>query len=479
MIFSRLEGRRALLAGWLVGTSSNLAIFYWLAGTITRYGAVPPPLALGVLVLFATATGFYTAVFAWGFGQLRRAAGASWPFAIAAWFCALEYLNPQIFAYFQGVAWYQVPRIFLLSAITGVSGVTFLVILCNAVVVQAIELAVARDSAAQRALTRNAATCVLIVVAAVGYSSMRIERIARAEGSAESLHVAVVQPNHTIERRYELNALGLDAYAADMVALSRGILDEARVAGKPIDVLVWPEGALRADPTQRSNQRVIELVRETGREVWTGGNHHELGAEETTVSHNAAFRILADGSIDRRYDKNILVPFGEYVPLEGVVPGFDKLPTVADFTAGHEVPTYTSGPARFVFLICYEAIRSGFVRRVIGDDVNLIVNVTVDAWYGDTSEQSQHLMLAAAQSALNGIPLVRSTSTGISAIVDASGRIVASTGNFTREALVGEIRPVRVPSLYSRWGDWFAWLCVAASLVLLSSELSRRRRAIA
>jgi apolipoprotein N-acyltransferase len=138
------------------------------------------------------------------------------------------------------------------------------------------------------------------------------------------------------------------------------------------------------------------------------------------------------------------------------------------------VPTYVAGRARFVFLICYEAIRSGFVRRAIAGGANLLVNVTVDAWYGNTSEQSQHLMLAAAQSALHGVPLLRATTTGISAIVDPRGIITAKSETSTREVLVREVRPVRVPSFYSRAGDWFAWSCVAASGVLLG--LSRRRR---
>ena len=212
---------------------------------------------------------------------------------------------------------------------------------------------------------------------------------------------------------------------------------------------------------------MLDFVRQSGAEIWTGANHNTTDSRNELVSHNSAFRIFGDGQIDTRYDKNILVPFGEYVPLRDVIPGFDRIESVGHFAAGTTIPVYTSGTTRFVFLICYEAIRSGFVRKALDDSVNLIVNVTIDAWYGDASEQSQHLMLAATQSAMNGIPLVRSTTTGISAFVDARGVITSQAGNFTREALVGEVRPVHVPGFYSRWGDWFAWLCVAASALLL------------
>jgi apolipoprotein N-acyltransferase len=476
-VFSRCEGRRALLAGWIVGTSAQISIFHWLAGTVTRYGDIPLPLSLLILLLFAAATGFYTAVFAWGFARVRRVAGARWPFAMAAWFAAVEYLNPQIFGYLQGVAWYQVPEIFLVVAVTGVTGVSFLVMLFNAVALQALQVLRGEARETKRALVANTAGAFALLAVAVGYSNLRLDAIERAERDADPLRVALVQPNHTIERRRELHRLGLDAFANEMVALSRAAIEEAAFEGETIDVFVWPEGALRADPSQASNRAVKDFVRESGAEVWTGANHHEIGPKGTPISHNSAFRILGDGTLDRRYDKNILVPFGEYVPFEDIVPGFDRIPTVANFERGHDIPRYASGPARFVFLICYEAIRSGFVRRALDDDTNLIVNVTVDAWYGDTSEQSQHLMLAATQSALHGLPLLRATTTGISAIVDARGAIVEQTDTFTSELIVREIRPLRVSAPYSSYGDGLAWIFVASSVFLLGVSASRSRRA--
>jgi len=474
-VFSRHSGHRALLAGLVVGTCANLAIFYWLPATVSRFGGFPFPVAAAVWLLFATATGFYTALFAWGFARIQRVAGTLWPPAVAAWFCGLEFLNPQLFGYLQGVAWYQVPQIFLISAVTGVSGVSFLVMLCNAVVLQGLQLAGAGyDRSARRTWLGNAAMLAALVALAAGYSSVRIGAVAAAERDARPLRIALIQPDYTIERRRALSTMQPDAFAKDLVALS--VETASKFGAKtPIDVFVWPEGALRVDPGQARNRAVLDFARQSAAEIWTGANHLATDSRKKSVSHNSAFRILADGRIDTRYDKNILVPFGEYVPLRDVIPGFDRIETVGNFEPGDSVAQYTRGNTRFVFLICYEAIRSGFVREAIGDDVNLIVNVTVDAWYGDTSEQSQHLMLAATQAAMNGVPLVRSTTTGISAFVDARGILTAQAGNFTRQALVGEVLPVRVPSLYSRWGDWFAWLCVVASVLMLIASTRRPR----
>lgn len=474
-IYAQLEGRRAFFAGWVVGISANLAIFYWLVGTMQSFGGLPLAVAILVWLLFAAAVGLHCAVFAWGFGRIRRWAGPWWPVPIAIWFCALEFLQPQLFGYLQGVAWYQIPSLFLISAFAGVSAVSFLVLLANAVLFQMLEAR--RDAVGFVASGAGVNSAILIAAigASVIYSSARLQAIDAVERTAADLRVALVQPNHTIARRHELRAMVPESFARDMIALSRDALAHARSLAPlgGIDVFVWPEGALRADPSQPRNQEVLDFVRETGAEVWTGANHYEHRSQSEVVAHNAAFRIRADASIDQRYDKNVLVPFGEYVPLRDVIPGFDRIPTVGLFEAGTTVPRYRTESARFVFLICYEAIRSSFVRRALTEDVDLLVNVTVDAWYGDSSEQSQHLMLAAIQSALHGIPLLRSTTTGISAFVDARGRLLARTDVFTREAAVGIVRPMRVPSLYSRWGDWLAWLFVAWSSAFL--VLSRKQ----
>jgi apolipoprotein N-acyltransferase len=467
-VFARLQGRRAVAAGLVVGAAANLAIFYWVCATVMRFGGFAAPAAAVVWILFAVATGAYTAVFAWGVAGIRRLVGGAWPVAISAWFVALEFLNPHLFPYIQGVAWYQVPEVFLVVALAGVPAVSFAVMLANCVLLQALECA--RGRASPGALAGNAAFFAATLAVAVGYSSARLDTIDDAERDAAVVRIAVVQPLHTVERRRLLRSVPEGA-ARDLVALSRKVLE----AGLRPDVFVWPEGALSRSPEHPSNRAVLEFLAEAGAELWTGANHFEL-RDGRRVEHNAAFRVTADGRIDRRYDKNILVPFGEYVPLRDVVPGFDRIPAVANFEPGDHAVHYEAGPTRFAFLICYEAIMNAFVRRSLAPDTNLLVNLTVDAWYGDSSEQTQHLMLAAIQSALHGLPLVRSTTTGISAVTDARGLLLEEAGNFTREVLVRDVRPVRVPSPYSRWGDWFAWLCVAASAVMVAGSIAVRQR---
>ena len=135
--------------------------------------------------------------------------------------------------------------------------------------------------------------------------------------------------------------------------------------------------------------------------------------------------------------------------------------------------------ARFVFMICYEAILPEFVRDPVQRGANLLVNLTYDGWFGDSAEPAQHAMLVAVQAAQLGVPVIRSTTTGISALIDARGHFVGRAELFERKVLVGDVAPLRAPGLYVAWGAWFAWSCVAGSALLVRSSRPRssRRRA--
>jgi len=463
-VFSQLTGWRAFLAGWLVGISANLAIFYWLALTLHDFLGIPALLAPVALLLFAAIAGLYVAVFAWGFHRIRRFAGGAWPLAVATWFCALEFVSPQLFTYYQGVAWYQLPQVFLVSSLTGVPGMSFLVMLCNGIVWQGVE-AHSAETPDRRAFFLNAVVLLVLVLSAVGYSMQRLAQIERAETVTKDLRIALVQSNHTRERKRELQRMPQQSVAEDLVAQSRRVADATR---SKIDVFVWPEGALTRSPAAERNVAVLDYARESGAEIWTGAYLQERNPNGLAARFNSAFRIETSGAIDQRYDKTLLIPFTEYVPFKEVFPGLDWIRPPGDFKAGDGPKVYSSDAADFVFLVCYEAIKSPYVRLGVQRGANLLVIVSGDARSGDQSEQSQHLMLAAIQSALFGVPLVRATTTGISAFVDARGRIIAQTDVFERTGLVGRLRPMQIPSVYSKHGDWFAWSCVAISALMLA-----------
>jgi apolipoprotein N-acyltransferase len=468
-VIARLRGRRAFLAGWLVGTAANAAIFAWIVHTVDAFTTLGPLGGAGALALFASAAGLYAGLFALGFAPIRRAAGPAWPLAIAAWFTACEFATPQFFPYFQGVAWYGTPRIFLATATTGVAGITFLVLLANAVVLQAIETALARRGG--RALAANAVALAALVAIATALAARQEGRVAEAERSARTLRVALVQPGGDPEAAPARTVEEARAEADALAAQAR----EALAADPSIGVVVFPEKALEWEPTREWNRAVREIAPTRGIEVWTGASAADGKERVPRRYFNSAFRLRADGAIDPRYDKNVLVPFGEYVPFASWLGWLTKAIGRTPFTAGDGVPLFDADPARFAFLICYEAILPAFVRAPVRDGANLIVNLTYDGWFGDTAEPAQHLMLVAVQAAQLGVPILRSTTTGISAFIDARGRIGPRAELFERRVLVADVAPLRAPGVYAAWGDWFAWTCTVASVLLLAVAFARRR----
>ena len=453
-VLVRLRGWRAFAAGSVAGAALHVALYPWLAGTLARFSNLSPLASAGVLALFAIAHGLFVGVFAAGLAPLRRI-GAAWPFAAAAWFTACEFLHPQIFPVFQGSFWYRVAPLFPIVSLTGVSGLTFLALLANALLLQAIEH--------RHVFAASWITAALLVAGALAWSAHRDAAIAAAEASAEPLRVAIVQPN--LDRR-ESRALGRRV-AETLAAQSREALDrDAAIA-----VVVWPEAALPTPPDDPIQGAALALVAERRVELWTGAARRERAPARV---YNAAYRVDREGRVASRYDKRLLVPFGEYVPGRARFGWLRGLEGPGETTPGDADAVADAPFGRFAFLICYEAILAGPVRDAARGGAELLVNLTYDGWFGRGMEPQQHLMLAAGKAAEAGVPLVRATTTGVSAFVDARGAIVAASRDGERTVLVADVRPLSVASPWTAWGDWFAWSCVAVSALLLAVGTRRR-----
>jgi apolipoprotein N-acyltransferase len=170
------------------------------------------------------------------------------------------------------------------------------------------------------------------------------------------------------------------------------------------------------------------------------------------------------------------VPFGEYVPLSGLI-GFVRswAEFISDFAAGERVTVFRLGEARFGTVICYEVIFPELVRRFVADGAAFMANITNDAWFGETSGPWQHLGTGPLRAVENRVAIARAANTGISAFVEPTGRIsawlpIGATGTLVRPV------PLRQgpPTLYTRYGDWLPWLCVVAVVAVMGFALSRR-----
>lgn len=194
-------------------------------------------------------------------------------------------------------------------------------------------------------------------------------------------------------------------------------------------------------------------------------------------SYNSAMLLDPRGRVLGRTDKNYLLIFGEYIPFGDVFPKlYEWLPEASHFYPGETVETFEVNGHHIGVMICYEDIIPRFTRKLAGKDPNVLINVTNDAWFGKTPEPYLHLALATFRAVENRLWLIRSTNTGVSAYVDAVGRIVAETGLEDPEILVEDVPMLRTSTLYRSYGELFAYVCLLVFALLCVGALARRRR---
>lgn len=249
-------------------------------------------------------------------------------------------------------------------------------------------------------------------------------------------------------------------------------------AGNPSpSLIVWPETAvpyyLNAEPARR--YLIADVVPADGY-VITGAPRLERLADGRYQVGNSLFVIDGRGAVRAAYDKAHLVPFGEYLPLRGLLGaiGLNRfVPSLLDFTPGPGLATLTApGLPPFSPLICYEAIFPGAVARR-DQPPDWLLNVTNDAWYGISSGPYQHLVAARFRAVEEGLPVVRAAGTGISAVIDPWGRTLASLG-LARAGVIDADLPRKIErrTPFARLGDW-SYLLI---LVIVSAAAFRSVR---
>lgn len=307
---------------------------------------------------------------------------------------------------------------------------------------------------------------VLVIAAAWTYGIMRIASVDQAVAAAPALRVGIVQGNLGVWEKG--NQSGLD---------HRRYLEQSHelLAGGDLDLLVWPEtvytrGLLRPLPVSG------QIIREDLKVPLLFGASSVRTETGRRLKYNSALLIGADGIIRDAYDKNLLIPFTEYVPFAAVAPQIaERFADASHFAGATDTPPLRLGEWRISTPICYEVIRPSFVRRMMREaQPHLIVTLANDAWFGDSQEPWLHLAMAKFRAVEHRRYLVRATNSGVSAVIDPAGREVARTGLLTRENLRATVHLLDETTLYTRAGDWVGW--VAAAFVLIGLVRAPRNR---
>jgi apolipoprotein N-acyltransferase len=250
----------------------------------------------------------------------------------------------------------------------------------------------------------------------------------------------------------------------------------ALLSAKP-RIIAWPEGPadfFDADPEFRQSMSALAIRAKTpviandvARAALTPDGHYTL--------YNSAVFFLADGSYSGRYDKMRLVPFGEYTPYKPLFFFAGHLLDDLLFVPGESRRMFNADGKRYGVFICYESIFGDDIRHFAGDGAAVLVNISDDGWYGDSSAPREHLDMVRMRAIENDRWVVRATNTGITASIDPLGRIRATIPRHIRGSMLAGFSYRGDLTFYTRFGDWVGWVCAVVAAAGIGFGLARRR----
>jgi apolipoprotein N-acyltransferase len=468
--------RRALSYGWLAGVVANVGGFYWIVGLLTRFAHLPWPLAVLGLLLLAFYQALVFLLFALVVRRVRQLSaerlGAPLPMALVApvVMVAFELVVPFIFPWYLAITQAWITPVIQVAEFTGPLGVTFLLLLVNGALYD-----VATGAGRRRWLPAAVAGGVMAVVLVFGY--VRMSQIDDRRAEAVPLTIGVVQGNIPFDEKGNENPNLAARQLQDLQLMS------ARLEDQGAELIVWSESSYpyfipRYDIGTEQARDFAPNSRYRVRRGFDAplifGAITYRPEDPDDYPFNTALMLAEDGTYTARFDKIFLLMFGEYIPFLETFPSLRKiLPRAAGhfargqdivtFPLEHQGQTWRLGP-----MICYEDILTDFNRKLAKHHPHLLVNITNDAWFGETSEPWEHLALSVYRSVELRTDMVRAVNTGVSAFVDANGRVYAKTyavdPKVNPRGVDGMLEQVRLMegghTFYARFGDLFGWLCV-------------------
>jgi apolipoprotein N-acyltransferase len=410
----------------------------------------------------------------------RHVTAAGWPIATAALWTLANFLRGNIgplslpfgeLAYAQ----HNLGAVIQLAGLFGMYGVTLLVALVNAALANLlVTLAGARAAASAEApglsdqaagSFRAAPWIALALVSALLYGWVRDFQQYAALVGRQGIAVAVVQGDVSAERgSIEDIRSSVSAY----LALSEG--DAARGA----HLIVWPEGSVPGPINALPD--VLPQIEAAARDLHAWLLFGAQRREPDANAYNSAILLSPEGTEAGHYDKNNLVMFGEYVPFRRVLGWVERYGAPRlDITPGNGRPLLRTDQARLGCLICFESLFPGASRQVVREGADVLVIITSDGWAGQTAEVRQHAYVAQLRAVETGRYVIRAGDTGLTCLIEPSGRIRASIPPFRPGVLLGRVLPLQQTTPYVRWGDVpLLIICIAG--VLVPVWLERRRR---
>jgi len=456
--------RRALIDGWLAGTTFYVVLLRWLDHTFLHYSAIPWPVTWLPIALLAAYCGLYVGLVGGAVAWLRGPLGTGWALVLAPllWVTG-EWLRGHLMGGFPwGLLGYSQSAqliIIQIAELGGVYAVSLLIVAVNAALTALLAIGPRRASPGLAAAT-------LLLVACGGFGLHALAAETGTSATGRSVEVAVIQPSVEQTMKWD------PARHVQILDLYERLTREAALA-RPA-VILWPETAttifLRGD--QPLLERLARLSGEIGVPILVGSLDRREGP--TGQFLNSAFLLTGQG-ITAKYDKIHLVPFGEYVPLAGLL-GFVRgwAEFISEFGVGETETVFPLPGAPFGTVICYEVIFPELFRGFVVGGASFMANITNDAWFGETSGPWQHLGTLPLRAVEHRVAIARAANTGVSAFVEPTGRIGPILPLLDRGVLVRRLPLRSRVTLYTRLGDWVVYASAALSAAAAGIAYFRR-----
>ena len=443
---------RALWRGWLFGLGMFGGGVHWVYFSLHDYGQASPVVAGLLTLLLVGYLAVYPALVAAGMASAQALTAApSLLLLFPALWTLSEWLREWVLTGFPWLALGYSQSDSVLAGwapVLGVHGLSlFAAVLAGALALMVNGTMVARSVA-------------LGLAALLLFSGHLLQRQEWTRALPQELSVTLVQGNieQDLKWRPEWRRKTLDRYV--------GLTFDA----ESTDLVIWPETALPfyMDQLGAFGPELSARLRRRGSLLLTGA--------PTQVDGQTYNSLVALGSAAGAYNKQHLVPFGEFIPMRGLLHVFGDYVQIpmSDFGRGDaQQPGFELGSVRIGASICYEIIFPGLIRRSLPES-NVLVNVSNDAWFGNSLAPHQHLQIARLRAMESERYVLRGTNNGISAIIDATGTVLARTPQFEERTLIGQWIPRTGATPYARWGATPSLLLALG--MLLAALLSRRRK---
>ncbi len=464
--------KQAFLAGLVVGIPYFFGTQYWIYHSVSHYGNIPFVVSIAIVLLLSCYLSLYTGIFALLFSKANRAIFFPALLIAPLFWVVLEFLRSYLFTGFPwssiGYTQYKFLEVIQIADITGIYGVSFLVVAVNGALT---DIFLIRRHVRKMPLFPLSRTVIgwsilfLVITATFVYGYWRISQ----NRAGETLRVGLIQGNIEQDKKWD------SAYQDVVMEIYRELSLRA-VAFSP-SLIIWPETAVPFffDTDKEKSNQLIEFQQGLHAYLLFGSVLVKSKEGRIPILSNSAILLGDDGKILYQYDKIHLVPFGEYIPLKKILFFMDKLVVgIGDYMGGRDYYKAETPLGDFASLICYEVIFPGLVRKFYVGGGDFIVNITNDAWFGRTTGPYQHFSMSVFRAVENRKPLIRAANTGISGFIDSNGRIQSRTKLFQKVTIIEEFKTDRTKSFYTKYGDLFSYLCIVISIILFANIYGKK-----